>query len=59
MAQVPDHIKSRFEDSDIGYIAPWAPQQYILSHKAVGWFLSHCGGQGSMESLTQGVPMYV
>jgi len=57
MAQVPDHIKARFEESDIGYLAPWAPQQYILSHQAVGWFLSHCGGNGSMEALSQGVPM--
>ncbi|ONI29078.1 hypothetical protein PRUPE_1G179700 [Prunus persica] len=35
----------------------WAPQLEILSHKSTSVFVSHCGWNSVMESLSQGVPI--
>ena len=31
-ASVPDSMKRKVEASGLGYMSPWSPQQYILSH---------------------------
>ncbi|XP_072962965.1 cis-zeatin O-glucosyltransferase 1-like [Typha angustifolia] len=38
-------------------IRDWAPQLDILAHKSTGLFMSHCGWNSCMESLSMGVPI--
>lgn len=53
---LPDGFLDRTRD--LGFIVPmWAPQSEILSHASIGVFVSHCGWNSSLESITNGVPI--
>ncbi|KAF3327085.1 cinnamate beta-D-glucosyltransferase-like protein [Carex littledalei] len=40
-----------------GLVVGWSPQDNVLNHSSIGCFLTHCGWNSVLETLTAGVPV--
>ncbi|QCE01507.1 UDP-glucosyl transferase 73C [Vigna unguiculata] len=55
---LPKGFEEKMRDTKKGLLVQkWGPQLEILSHKSTGVFVSHCGWNSVLESLSNGVPM--
>ncbi|KAL3533746.1 hypothetical protein ACH5RR_007267 [Cinchona calisaya] len=55
-AQLPEGFEERMEKRGM-ILRDWAPQLGILGHLSTVGFISHCGWNSCIESITMGVPV--
>ncbi|RLM94001.1 hypothetical protein C2845_PM08G03820 [Panicum miliaceum] len=55
-AWLAEGLEERVRDRGL-LVRGWAPQVTILSHPAVGGFLTHCGWNAALEAIAHGVPV--
>lgn len=54
--ELPKGYEERNKKNGI-IVRDWAPQLEILGHLSIGAFMSHCGWNSCLESLSMGVPI--
>ncbi|KAK7355196.1 hypothetical protein VNO80_14444 [Phaseolus coccineus] len=54
--ELPKGFEERVEGMGL-VLRDWAPQLEILSHSSTGGFMSHCGWNSCLESISMGVPI--
>nr|XP_043610839.1 zeatin O-glucosyltransferase-like [Erigeron canadensis] len=54
--ELPQGFEERVKDRGL-VVREWAPQLDILAHPSIGGFMSHCGWNSCIESISMGVPI--
>ncbi|KAE9612472.1 hypothetical protein Lal_00033298 [Lupinus albus] len=54
--ELPNGYEERVEGFGL-VVRDWAPQLDILNHPSTGGFMSHCGWNSCIETITMGVPV--
>ncbi|KAM3339088.1 zeatin O-xylosyltransferase [Capsicum galapagoense] len=54
--ELPEGFEERVKGVGL-VVREWAPQPEILAHSSTGGFMSHCGWNSCLESITMGVPI--
>ncbi|XP_076895538.1 zeatin O-glucosyltransferase-like isoform X2 [Bidens hawaiensis] len=54
--ELPKGYEDRVKDQGL-VVREWAPQLDILAHPSIGGFMSHCGWNSCIESMSMGVPI--
>nr|AFJ53044.1 UDP-glycosyltransferase 1 [Linum usitatissimum] len=53
---VPDGLEEKIKEKGL-VVREWVDQRRILDHRSVGEFLSHCGWNSILESVSAGMPI--
>ncbi|CAL1714247.1 unnamed protein product [Somion occarium] len=56
-ANIPYAVREKVDMYGLGRLTPWAPQQAVLAHEAIGWFITHGGHNSTIEAICYNVPM--
>ncbi|XAR71459.1 Scopoletin glucosyltransferase [Bertholletia excelsa] len=54
---LPRGMEERVKGKGLFLLRKWVDQRRILEHAAIGGFMSHCGWNSVLESISVGVPM--
>ncbi|KAL8258620.1 hypothetical protein R6Q59_026573 [Mikania micrantha] len=54
--ELPKGYEDRIKDQGL-VVREWAPQLNMLAHPSIGGFMSHCGWNSCIESISMGVPI--